>query len=160
METKLRGPGGLLGPGGDLPAQASRAYTVLFQESNALYEAWSKEHGLTYNELLVVLSLTGEEPPAPRDICRQWTLPKQTVHSILEHFRAQGWVVLEPEPRDQRSKRAVLTPAGRARLGAVEEALLDRERRVWEAMGPQRTRDLVELTALYGQLFRDAEVGP
>ena len=104
-----------------------------------------------------MLSLTREAdaPCTQKDICRQWLLPKQTVNSILERFTRLGWVALESDPRDRRNKRIALTETGQARLGALAEALQDKERQVWQAMGPGRSRDLLETTALYNRLFRE-----
>ena len=130
------------------------AYDALWRENNALYSEWAKAQGLSYNELLVMLSLTREAdaPCTQKDICRQWLLPKQTVNSILERFTRLG---LESDPRDRRNKRIALTGTGQARLGALTEALQDKERQVWQSMGPGRSRDLLETTALYNRLFRE-----
>ncbi len=133
------------------------AYDALWRENNALYSEWAKAQGLSYNELLVMLSLTREAdaPCTQKDICRQWLLPKQTVNSILERFTRLDWVALESDPRDRRNKRIALTETGQARLGALAEALQDKERQVWQSMGPERSRDLLETTALYNRLFRE-----
>ena len=36
----------------------SRQYTAVWRQTNAIYDAWAKRHGLTYPELLAVLSLS------------------------------------------------------------------------------------------------------
>ena len=124
------------------------AYDALWRENTALYSEWAKAQGLSYNELLVMLSLTREAdaPCTQKDICRQ---------CILERFTRLDWVALESDPRDRRNKRIALTETGQARLGALAEALQDKERKVWQSMGPERSRDLLETTALYNRLFRE-----
>ena len=66
-------------------------YTVLWRETSALYEEWAKKRGLSYYELLVILSIM--EPGGPclqKDICTHWQLTKQTVNTILNYTCAFG----------------------------------------------------------------------
>lgn len=69
----------------DILTEQLKHYTVLWRETSALYEEWAKKRGLSYYELLVILSIM--EPDGPclqKDICTHWQLPKQTVNTILK----------------------------------------------------------------------------
>ena len=135
----------------------SMAYTAVWRESNAIYESWAKERGLSYYELLVLLSLVEEgDGTTSRDLCEHWVLPKQTVHSILRNFIQRSWVVMDADGRDRRSKRIQLTEMGRKRGEEISQALLEREAVVWAAMGESDGRALVELTDRFNRLFREA----
>lgn len=93
-------------------AEQIKLYTTLWQETNALYEKWAKKHGLSYYELLVILSLADKSACKQKDICQVWQLPKQTVHTILKAFVQHGWVELTPCEDDRRNKTIRLTPIG------------------------------------------------
>lgn len=135
----------------------SMAYTAVWRESNAIYESWAKERGLSYYELLVLLSLVEEgDGTTSRDLCEHWVLPKQTVHSILRNLIQRSWVVMDADGRDRRSKRIQLTEMGRKRGEEISQALLEREAVVWAAMGESDGRALVELTDRFNRLFREA----
>ena len=51
-------------------AEQIKLYTTLWQETNALYEKWAKKHGLSYYELLVILSLADKSACKQKDICQ------------------------------------------------------------------------------------------
>ena len=46
----------------DILTEQLKHYTVLWRETSALYEEWAKKRGLSYYELLVILSIM--EPDA------------------------------------------------------------------------------------------------
>lgn len=138
----------------------SMAYTAVWRESNAIYESWAKERGLSYYELLVLLSLAEKgNGTNSRDLCEHWGLPKQTVHSILRNFIQRSWVIMDADGRDRRSKRIRLTEMGRKQGEEIAGALLEREAVVWADMGEADGRALIELTNRFNRLFQEAGHG-
>ncbi len=117
----------------------SRQYTAVWRQTNAIYDAWAKRHGLTYPELLAVLSLSA---PRPEEIAETWLLSRQSVRTILQGFAKRGWFTLEPCQADRRKKRIVLSREGQAA--------------VWQTLGEKRTESLIKTTALYNELFEEA----
>lgn len=121
----------------------SRQYTAVWRQTNAIYDAWAKRHGLTYPELLAVLSLSAPGPaPRPEEIAETWLLSRQSVRTILQGFAKRGWLTLEPCQADRRKKRIVLSREGQAA--------------VWQTLGEKRTESLIKTTALYNELFEEA----
>ena len=121
----------------------SRQYTAVWRQTNAIYDAWAKRHGLTYPELLAVLSLSAPGPaPRPEEIADTWLLSRQSVRTILQGFAKRGWLTLEPCQADRRKKRIVLSREGQAA--------------VWQTLGEKRTESLIKTTALYNELFEEA----
>ena len=50
----------------------------LWRENNAIYEEWSKAHGLSSNELLFLYSLYEDDNECTqRNISQRWFIPKQ-----------------------------------------------------------------------------------
>ena len=117
----------------------SRQYTAVWRQTYAIYDAWAKRHGLTYPELLAVLSLSA---PRPEEIAETWLLSRQSVRTILQGFAKRGWLTLEPCQADRRKKRIVLSREGQAA--------------VWQTLGEKRTESLIKTTALYNELFEEA----
>lgn len=61
--------------------QLSARYNAVWMETGQLYETWARRRGLSFYELLVVLSITEtEEAVFQKDICRRFTIPKRTCH--------------------------------------------------------------------------------
>lgn len=104
----------------------------------------------------MLLSLQeGREPCTQKQICEQWTLPKQTVHSILRNFLEREWVTFHVLENDKRNKGVSFTPAGSAFAGEVIDKLQSLECRVWERLGNEKSNALLESTILYVSYFRE-----
>lgn len=132
-----------------------KQYYALWRETNAIYEQWAKKHQISYYELLIFTSLWGEEQLCTqKQLCEQWTLPKQTVHSILKNFEGKNWVELKTVEADRRNKAIFLTESGRAFCKVVMEDLQQHECAVWEKLGAPRRKALLENTALYIKYFK------
>lgn len=135
-----------------------KLYTTLWRETTSLYEDWAKRHGLSYYELLVILSLSESEGICKqKDICRDWVLPKQTVNTILKHFLERSWVTLVPSEEDRRNKDILLTDAGNEFVQIAVNELQAHECAVWNSLGQEKSRALIEITALYNKLFKEAD---
>lgn len=133
-----------------------KLYTTLWRETTILYEDWAKRHGLSYYELLVLLSLSESEGVCKqKDICREWVLPKQTVNTILKHFLERSWVTLVPSGEDRRNKDILLTESGHRFVCLTVDELQAHESTVWKAFGEWKANTLIELTALYNKLFKE-----
>ena len=131
-----------------------KRYYALWRENNDIYAEWARARGLSYFELLVLLSLAEGEQTQKR-VCAQWLLPKQTVHSILHAFQAAGRVELEALPADRRNKAVRLTPAGRAWALPIAAELTEHEQAVWRALGEETCRALEGALERYAALWRE-----
>lgn len=135
-----------------------KSYTALWRETNSLYEAWAGQHGLSYYELLVILSLSEADGPLrQKDICTQWTLPKQTVNTILKSFQKRSWITLIPSKEDRRNKEILLTDPGRDFVSRTAQAMQQHECMVLESLGSKRAEELIQITRLYNQFFKEAD---
>lgn len=131
-------------------------YTTLWRETNMLYETWAKQHGLSYYELLVILSISQSDTLCKqKDICQQWLLPKQTVNSILKHFSEHSWVTLTPSKEDRRNKDIALTDIGHEYFNRITHEMEQHECAVWDSMGAEYAKALIDSTALYNKLFKE-----
>ena len=133
-----------------------RRYYALWREDNEIYGEWAQARGFSYFELMA-LSALAEGGRTQRAICDQWSMSKQTVHSILRLFLARGWVTLEPRTEDRRSKTVRLTAAGEAVALPLHREMIEHERRVWEALGEETVDALMDIQARYIRVFREVQ---
>ena len=132
--------------------QLSARYNAVWMETSQLYETWARRQGLS----LVVLSVTeAEEAVFQKDICRRFTIPKQTVHAIIKTLADKGWLELEVSEQDRRSRKLCLTAEGREQAAQIVQSLQEHEARVWLRLGVDRAEQLIEYTALYNRYFRE-----
>lgn len=131
-------------------------YNTLWRETSVLYEDWAKKRGISYFELLTILSVTEAQTPCTqKDICDQWILPKQTVNSVLANLVKRGWVRLSPSPKDRRNKEILLTGEGKIAAAKIAGDLKEKENAVWLKLGKKRADEMLENTAIYNQFFKE-----
>ena len=131
-------------------------YNTLWRETSVLYEDWAKKRGISYFELLTILSVTeAQSPCTQKDICDQWILPKQTVNSVLANLVKRGWVRLSPSPKDRRNKEILLTGEGKIAAAKIAGDLQEKENAVWLKLGKKRADEMLENTAIYNQFFKE-----
>ncbi len=131
-------------------------YNTLWRETSVLYEDWAKKRGISYFELLTILSVTEAQTPCTqKDICDQWILPKQTVNSVLANLVKRGWVRLSPSPKDRRNKEILLTGEGKIAAAKIAGDLQEKENAVWLKLGKKRADEMLENTAIYNRFFKE-----
>ena len=92
---------------------------LLLQESyqswndiHQLYCRWAKEHGMTHHALFTLYAIYTDPDCCSSSISQEWSIPKQTVSSILKVFDQKGYLLQLPDPDDRRNKRLALTDEG------------------------------------------------
>jgi len=106
--------------------------------------------GLTSGQFSLLMSLNRPEPPGMASVAALLALDRTTLTANLKPLARRGLVKVTVDPADRRSRRLVLTPAGRTRLAAAvpvwKETHAAIERRLARA-DPERLRaDLLALS--------------
>lgn len=132
-------------------------YYAVWQETNNIYEDWAKSHGISYNTLLVLYSLWDSRLGVSQFIiCRHWTLPKQTVHSVVKNLERQGYAELLDPISDHRKRRIRLTRTGRAFAENIIPPLIESEIAAMEQLGHERCSMLIESTSMFSRYLRES----
>ena len=136
--------------------QLSDSYNAIWLETSQLYEAWARQRGISFYELLVILSITEADGKVlQKDICQRVTIPKQTVNTVIKTLIRKGWLELEVSEQDRRSRNLCLTAEGRENTAQIVQELQNHEAQVWLQLGLDRAEHLIEYTALYNRYFRE-----
>ena len=134
--------------------QLQRFY-ALWREENAMYDEWAREQGLSSNSALILYSLyEAKENCTQKSISQMWSIPKQTVNTILKEFSANGYIELVTDKEDKRNKLVILTPEGNAYAGKIVEALHKRELYAIDRMGLENITRMNDDTELFISLFK------
>ena len=138
--------------------QLQRFY-ALWKEENAMYDDWAREQGLSSNSALILYSLyEAKENCTQKSISQMWSIPKQTVNTILKEFSANGYIELVTDKEDKRNKLITLTPEGNAYAGKIMEALHKRELFAIDRMGLENLLGMNDDTELFINLFRSGDL--
>ena len=134
--------------------QLQRFY-ALWKEENAMYDDWAREQGLSSNSALILYSLyEAKENCTQKSISQMWSIPKQTVNTILKEFSADGYIELLTDKEGKRNKLIILTPKGNAYAGKIVEALHKRELYAIDRMGLENITRMNDDTELFISLFK------
>ena len=134
--------------------QLQRFY-ALWREENAVYDDWAREQGLSSNSALILYTLYEEkENCTQKSISQMWSIPKQTVNTILKEFSANGYIELSADKKDKRNKLIMLTPKGNAYAGKIVESLRKRELFAIDQMGLENITRMNNDTELFINLFK------
>ena len=110
---------------------------------NELYGDWAKQHGMSYNTMMILYALSQSQGCTQRQIAQAWMIPKQTVNTVVKELERRGDVCFAAG-KDRKEKLVCFTAAGRQR---AEESLGDLyalEDRAMESIGPALRQALVE----------------
>ena len=78
-----------------------------------------KPLGLTNGQFSLMMSLNRPEPPAMGPVAAFLAMDRTTLTAALKPLARRGLVEVAADPRDRRSRRMKLTPAGRALLASA-----------------------------------------
>lgn len=92
--------------------RAARALARLFDEA-------LRPVGLTSGQFSLLMSLNRPEPPTMGDVAGVLAMDRTTLTAALKPLQRRGLVEIRVDPKDRRSRRPVLTEAGRAALEAA-----------------------------------------
>lgn len=134
--------------------QLQRFY-ALWREENAVYDDWAREQGLSSNSALILYALYEEkENCTQKSISQMWSIPKQTVNTILKEFSANGYIELSADKKDKRNKLIMLTPEGNAYASKIVDSLRKRELFAIDRMGLENITRMNDDTELFISLFK------
>lgn len=121
-----------------------------------LYAAWSKEHGISYHELLVLYTIRDQGFCTQKQICDSYLLPRQTMNHVILDLRKRGLLELSLKHCIGREKAFVLSKQGKRYAEPLLEALDRMEMQALEAFGPQNMQAMVQAVLSYDKALEHA----
>lgn len=121
-----------------------------------VYSAWSKQHGISYHEMLVLYTIRDQGFCTQKGICDCYLLPRQTINNVMTDLRNRELLEIIPEHCHGREKAFTLTEAGRAYAAPLLESLDRIETQAVETFGSEKLRNMAQAVALYGDLLEQA----
>lgn len=129
-------------------------YIRLQHQIDEFYHELAVRQKLSDSALLVLWTLVDlGEGCTQRDICLQFSLTKQTVHSSVQKLSKEGFLSLRPGPG--REVQVFLTEAGRALVQEKVMPLKDAEEAASRRMGEAELTAMFQLTRKWFDLFQE-----
>ncbi len=121
-----------------------------------VYSAWSKKHGVSYNEMLVLYTIRDNGFCTQKQICESYLLPKQTVNHVITSMLREGLLCDSPENSSGREKAYVFTAKGEEYAAPLLTSLGIVEEKAVEAMGACKIRKMTALICEYDNVLTAA----
>lgn len=121
-----------------------------------IYSEWSKQHNITYNEMLVFYTIRELGYCTQKQICDNYLLPRQTMNNVINKMRTDGLLELNKEKCEGREKAFSLTPKGEIYAQKVMKSLNNIEEQAIRMMGSDRILLMTELIYEYDKSLKDA----
>ena len=129
-------------------------YIRLQHQIDEFYHELAVRQKLSDSALLVLWTLVDlGEGCTQRDICLQFSLTKQTVHSSVRKLAEEGFLSLQPGPG--REVRVFLTEAGHALIQEKVMPLKGAEEAASRRMGEEELTAMLRLTRKWFSLFQE-----
>ena len=116
------------------------------KELTSIYHQAVNQYGISDNEFWVwytLLVMGGEQ--SQQSICEMWSLPKQTVNSVISGMIKKGAIYLETIPGTRNKKVIRITETGREYGEAIVTHICSAEQRAVEKLTPQERKQCTDL---------------
>ena len=120
---------------------------------NAIYTQWAKNHGISYNTLMVMTAIYEIGPCAQRDICEGWLIPKQTVNTVVKDLEKKGFLSRE-QGRDKKEKLISFTSEGKKFAESFLNDTADLENKVCDILGEDSTFELAKSMVIFANTLQ------
>lgn len=128
----------------------------LWNGTNGLYTNWARKRGMSYYSVFVLYAIYNSEGKcSPKRICDEWSMPKQTVSSILKNFQSKGYVFFITDEDDRRNKSIVLTEEGNRFAGQLLRELYQIERTIIQRIGQADMEAMLRVNRLFYEYFQE-----
>lgn len=124
-----------------------------------LYAAWSKEHGISYHELLVLYTIRDQGFCTQKQICDNYLIPRQTINHVILDLQKRGLLERSPKYSVGREKAFVLSEQGVQYATPLLEALNRMETQAIEKFGCGNIRSMVQAVLAYDQALQESMNG-
>ncbi len=121
-----------------------------------VYSAWSKKHGISYNEMLVLYTIRDNGFCTQKQICDSYLLPRQTMNNVIGDMRERGLLTVSRENSVGREKAFVLTEKGKLYAEPLLDSLSKIETQAIEIIGYDNIRSMAEAVMTFDNALNKA----
>lgn len=129
--------------------QIEQFHTQIKEYLNA-YQHAIGQNSISMNEFWIWSSLIEQDSSyTQQELCAMWSLPKQTVNSIVTQMILKKFARLEHVPGQRKRKIIRLTEEGKKRGQSIVSPISEAEQRALEKMTPEQFSVMTELFGQY-----------
>ncbi|MEU6731837.1 MarR family transcriptional regulator [Streptomyces physcomitrii] len=130
------------------PRDLAAAVAALHRETSALYAEVARDFGLTSQQIQLLCLLAGR--PSFGELASSLGCDKTNITGLVNRLEKRGVLAREPDARDRRISRVVLTGTGEELRERVRRQFSAAVRDRFEGLGPEERARYAPLTAALG----------
>lgn len=126
------------------------------KELAAVYHTVASKSGISDNEFwtwYALLILGGEY--SQQDICDLWSMPKQTVNSVISNLSKKGYIVLETVPGTRNRKVIRVTEEGKKYGENIVMEIWEAEQRALSRLTEEERQLYITLMGKFINIFKE-----
>lgn len=132
-------------------------FNLLFKRYDDIYRSAAKKFDMPELSLWILYTLREKQDCTQKDLVDLLLQPKQSIHTALKGLVNDGYVILESQERDRRSKHIHLTDKGISLAQNTADQIVQAENKAFSALTDEERKTLLyqfdRLTsALYGEM--------
>jgi MarR family transcriptional regulator for hemolysin len=124
-----------------------RQVNLTARATRALLDAALATAGATFADWTMLVTLNARGPMVQRDLARALGMIGPSVVERIDRLESAGLVARSPVPGDRRASLVSMTDAGRARFGALHEAVRSSEVALTSGIDPDDLRTTMRVLA-------------
>ena len=121
-----------------------------------IYSNWSKLHGISYHEMLVLYTIREKGFCTQKRICDSYILPRQTMNNVITGMRKNGLLELSIKYSKGREKAFVLSAKGELYANPLLLSLDTVESDAVKLLGADKLQALTALLLEYDEALSKA----
>ena len=121
-----------------------------------IYSKWSKLHGISYHEMLVLYTIREKGFCTQKQICDNYILPRQTMNNVITGMRKNGLLELSSKYSKGREKAFVLSAKGELYANPLLLSLDAVESDAVKLLGADKLQALTALLLEYDEALSKA----
>jgi len=126
------------------------------RELVSVYHTVASRSGISDNECLVWYALLYFEGNlSQQDICDKWSLPKQTVNTIIANLTKNGFVYLQQIPGSRNRKNICLSESGRKYGENIVRRVYEAEHNTFSRLTEQERQTCTRLMEKYIAMLKE-----
>ncbi len=122
---------------------------------DGFYDEIAKQSKVKTNFLWILYALNDQKPHSQKEICRDWSLPRSTVNTIIKEMEKDGYVELEQIKGEKRELNICLTDKGHELADNLLKDLYEFETQVYEKIKNTANRLINDLENFKKVLYKE-----
>lgn len=132
-------------------------FNLLFKRYDDIYRSAAKKFDMPELSLWILYTLREKQDCTQKDLVDLLLQPKQSIHTALKGLVNDGYVILESQEHDRRSKHIHLTDKGISLAQNTADQIVQAENKAFSALTDEERKTFLyqfdRLTsALYGEM--------